>query len=141
MKEYNNIKIIAVDHGYGNIKTANCIFPTAITGYDSRPVFDGDLLEYEGRFYRIGEGHKSFIAEKVEDEDFRLLTFVAIAKELEFQGIRSASVHLAVGLPMMWVQNQRERFTQYLLRQTEVDFRYNGIQYHIHLVGCSVYPH
>lgn len=24
MRELNNIKIIAVDHGYGNIKTANC---------------------------------------------------------------------------------------------------------------------
>ncbi len=25
MRELNNIKIIAVDHGYGNIKTANTV--------------------------------------------------------------------------------------------------------------------
>ena len=33
MKDMNGIKIIGVDHGYGNIKTANCCFPTGIAGY------------------------------------------------------------------------------------------------------------
>lgn len=140
MREYNNIKIIGVDHGYGNIKTANCIFPTAITGYDSRPAFEGELLEYEGRFYRIGEGHKDFIPDKVEDEDFYLLTLVAMAKELEFQGVRNAEVHLVVGLPMMWVRSQRERFKAYLLHQPDIFYTYNGRSYHIRLVGCSCYP-
>ena len=32
MKELKSIKIIAVDHGYGNIKTANTVTPTGITG-------------------------------------------------------------------------------------------------------------
>ena len=31
MKELNGIKIIAIDHGYGNIKTANTVTPTGIT--------------------------------------------------------------------------------------------------------------
>ena len=31
MRELNNIKIIAVDHGYGNIKTANTVTPTGVT--------------------------------------------------------------------------------------------------------------
>ena len=29
------IAVIGIDHGYGNIKTANTITPTAITEYDS----------------------------------------------------------------------------------------------------------
>ena len=30
MKNKNGIYIIGVDHGYGNIKTANCCFPTGV---------------------------------------------------------------------------------------------------------------
>lgn len=46
------------------MKTANTIFPTAITAYDTAPMFKGDVLEYGGRFYRVGEGHKGFVAER-----------------------------------------------------------------------------
>ena len=45
MKELKSIKIIAVDHGYGNIKTANTVTPTDITAYDTEPIFSGNILE------------------------------------------------------------------------------------------------
>ena len=64
MREINNTKIIAVDHGYGNIKTANTVTPTGITAYESEPIFTGNILEYNGIYYRIGEGHKEFIPDK-----------------------------------------------------------------------------
>lgn len=38
MKELRNgIKIIGIDHGYGNIKTANTVTPTGITVYNPNP--------------------------------------------------------------------------------------------------------
>ena len=85
MKKLNDQIIIGVDHGYGNIKTANHCFRTGILGYDSEPLFTGDMLTYNGRYYLIGEEHKEFIAEKIKDEDYYLLTLVALAKELEDQ--------------------------------------------------------
>ena len=60
MKELNNLKIIAVDHGYGNIKTANTVTPTGITAYDAEPAFSGNILEYNGVYYRVGEEHKDY---------------------------------------------------------------------------------
>ena len=39
MRELNNIKIIAVDHGYGNIKTANTVTPTGVTAYEQSRSF------------------------------------------------------------------------------------------------------
>ena len=60
--------IVAIDHGYGNIKTANCCFPTGIAGYDAEPLFTADMLVYEDRYYLIGEGHKEFLAEKTMDD-------------------------------------------------------------------------
>ena len=61
MRELRNTKIIAVDHGYGNIKTANTVTPTGIKAYETEPIFTGNILEYNGIYYRIGEGHKKFI--------------------------------------------------------------------------------
>ena len=92
MKELRNIKIIAVDHGYGNIKTANTVTPTGITAYDTEPIFSGNILEYNGSYYRIGEGHKEFIPDKAMDEDYYLLTLMAVARELNVHGIREADV-------------------------------------------------
>ena len=140
MRELNSIKIIGVDAGYGNIKTANTVTPTGITACDSQPIFNGSILEYEGKYYRIGEGHKEFISDKVEDDDFYLLTLMAIAKELNICGIRQADVYLAAGLPMTWIRNQRDTFREYLLRNEQVAFRFNGKDYMIRFVGCSVYP-
>ena len=30
MKKFNETYVIGIDHGYGNMKTANCCFPTAM---------------------------------------------------------------------------------------------------------------
>ena len=95
MRELNNTKIIAIDHGYGNIKTANTVTPTGITAYETEPIFPGSILEYNGMYYRIGEGHKEFIADKAMDEDYYLMTLMAVARELNICGIRTANVHLA----------------------------------------------
>ena len=140
MRELNNIKIIAVDHGYGNIKTANTVTPTGVTAYETEPIFSGNILEYGGIYYRIGEGHKEFIADKAVDEDYYLLTLMAVARELNVYGIREADVHLAAGLPLTWICKQREDFRSYLLRNKEVNFRFNGNDYYIRFVGCSLFP-
>ena len=120
------IAVIGIDHGYGNIKTANTITPTAITEYDTEPVFSGNILEYGGKYYRIGEGHKEFIVNKAMDEDFYILTLMGVACELNRAGMREADVHLAAGLPLTWVRKQRESFREYLLRNERVEYRYNG---------------
>ena len=104
MREFRNVKIIAVDHGYGNIKTANTVTPTGITAYETEPIFTGNILDYNGTYYRIGEGHKEFIPDKAIDEDYYLLTLMAVARELNIFSIQEADVHLAAGLPLTWIR-------------------------------------
>lgn len=140
MKERNNIKIIAVDHGYGNIKTANTVTPTGVIASKTEPIFSGNVLEYENTYYCIGNIHKEFVADKALDEDYYLLTLMAVARELNVFGIHEATVHLAAGLPLTWIRRQREEFRNYLLRNEEVRYRYNGKDYHIRFVGCTIYP-
>ena len=66
MRELKNTKIIAVDHGYGNMKTANTVTPTGIKAYETEPIFTGNILEYNGIYYRIGEGTKNLSRIKVQ---------------------------------------------------------------------------
>lgn len=140
MRELNNTKIIAVDHGYGNIKTANTVTPTGITAFETEPIFTCNILEYNGTYYRIGEGHKEFISDKAMDEDYYLLTLMVVARELNVFSIQEADVHLAAGLPLTWIRNQREEFRSYLLQNPEVSYRFNNKDYHILFVGCCLYP-
>ena len=65
---------------------------------------------------------------------------MAVARELNVYGIREADVHLAAGLPLTWIRKQREDFRSYLLRNKEVNFRFNGNDYYIRFVGCSLFP-
>lgn len=142
--DVNGAMIIGVDNGYGNMKTARRCFKTALVKYDSEPVLSRDYLEYDGKFYVIGEGHKGFVADKQSDEDNYILTLAAIAKELEARGIKeavnTARIHLAVGLPLKWVQAQKEDFRKYLMRNRMVEFKYKNRMYRLEFVGCTVMP-
>ena len=71
MKNNNNetVMVIGIDHGYGNMKTATRCFPSGVARYDKEPIFQNNLLFYNGMYYQIGEEHKEFCAEKTQDED------------------------------------------------------------------------
>ena len=140
MKVYQDKVIIAVDTGYGNIKTANHYFRTGIMAYDSEPLFTKDMLVYDGKYYLIGEGHKEFLPEKQLDEDYFLLTLVAIAKELKTAGTTEADVILAVGLPLTWMTGQKEAFRSYLLRDGDIYFTYRKVDYTVRICDVRVYP-
>ena len=140
MKTKDNKKIIGIDHGYGNIKTANFCFATGIIGSDEEPLFTKDMLVYEGRYYLIGEGHKEFAAEKVNDDDYYLLTLVAIAKELHREGLTEADVIIAAGLPLTWTSYQKKDFIAYLSKNKDVKFIYKKIEYNIHIDDVKIYP-
>lgn len=140
MKRYNDSLIVGIDHGYGNIKTANTVTPTGITKLDAEPTFSKGVLFYEGSYYLIGEGHKEFISDKCQDSDFYLFTLMGIARELNHEGITSARVQLAVGLPLTWVNRQRDEFRRYMLQRESVDFKYEDKLYSVKIVGCFVFP-
>ena len=140
VKDHQGIKIIGIDNGYGNIKTANCCFPAGLTVHDAEPVFKDDLLVYDGRYYLIGTGHKEFKADKTGDDDYYILTLASIARELNVYGLTDATVYLAVGLPLTWVSRQREDFKAYLTRNRELAFTFRGKAYRVEIAGVDVFP-
>ena len=63
MKKFNEMYVIGIDHGYGNMKTANCCFPTGVMKSDTEPTFVSDLIVWNCKYYSIGVGHKEFTAD------------------------------------------------------------------------------
>ena len=102
MKNNNNetVMVIGIDHGYGNMKTATRCFPSGVARYDKEPIFQNNLLVYNGMYYQIGEEHKEFCAEKTQDEDYYVLTLAAIARELDGKGMNRARYTLQPDFPL-----------------------------------------
>ena len=140
MNNNTNPIIIGIDHGYGNIKTAHCCFKTGVAAYDKEPTFKSNLLIYESRYYLIGEEHKEFISDKMTDSDYYILTLAAVARELNIRKLTSARVHLAAGLPLTWVSEQKDSFKAYLLQNDSADFTFKGVDYHVDFVGADIFP-
>ncbi len=84
MRDYNmnGTLIIGCNHGYGNIKTAHFCFKASAEASETAPIFSKDYVKYEDKYYVISEGHKNFLADKIADDDYYILTLAAIAKEL-----------------------------------------------------------
>ena len=140
LNDERNVCIIGIDHGYGNIKTANRCFRTGLAVYDSEPLFTKDMLVYNGKYYLVGEGHKEFVAGKDNDDDYYVLTLAAIAIELRELNLTSADVHIAAGLPLTWTAGQKERFREYLTKNETVDFVFDRVNYSLKITGASIYP-
>ena len=140
MKMIDDVIIIGIDSGYGNIKTANCCFPASVSAYDKEPVFKENLLVFESKFYLIGEGHKEFLADKTKDFDYYVLALAAIARELNIRKMTCGKIRIAAGLPLTWVSGQRDEFRDYLLQNKAVDFSFRNVSYHVEIVGVDVFP-
>ena len=135
------VMVIGIDHGYGNMKTATRCFPSGVARYDKEPIFQNNLLVYNGMYYQIGEEHKEFCAEKTQDEDYYVLTLAAIARELDGKGMNRATVHIAAGLPLTGFGREKQKFKEYLFRKEQpVRFFYEGERYEIQIEDVKLFP-
>jgi len=77
--------------------------------------------------------------EKAVSDDY-ILTLAAIGRELNIRKQTSARIHLAAGLPLTWVSEQKDAFKKYLLQWDSTDFTFRGVEYHIDFVGADIFP-
>lgn len=132
MRKFNEMYVIGIDHGYGNMKTANCCFKTGLLAYDAEPLFTGDMIVYDGKYYLIGEGHKEFLPDKIRDEDYYVLTLVAIAKELQREKLTEAKVIIAAGLAADLDKRTEKRFCRLSQQKqgSQLHLSESGLSYH-----------
>lgn len=138
--ENNNIEVIGIDHGWANMKSSNEIFVSGIKEITTEPALYDNVLEYGGKYYKIGGKRLEVKKTKVEDENYYLLTLAAIAKELERKGLRCANIFLAVGLPLTRFGAEKQDFIDYLSKNRQVTFRFEKRLYNINVFRVSVFP-
>ena len=49
MKMIDDVIIIGIDSGYGNIKTANCCFPASVSAYAREPCLCSVQVRFQSR--------------------------------------------------------------------------------------------
>ncbi len=137
----DNIEVIGIDHGWSQMKTVNApVFSSGIREILTEPAFFDDVLEYDGKYYKVGTARETVMENKVENEDYYLLTLAALAKELRIRGKFEANVVLAVGLPASRYGDEKQGFVEYLSRNEEVRFLFEQKAYHIKIVKVAVFP-
>ena len=116
-KDYETY-VIGVDHGYNNMKTYNCHFPTRISTRDTLPDVTGGILQLEGKIYDEYGAAVPYTEtfDKTVSDDFYHLTLISIAKELKLKNVNGGIVKLATGLPLRYFERQKEDFKKYLLQ-------------------------
>ena len=130
-----NTVVIAIDHGWSNMKTVHETFTSGIREITTEPALFENVLEKDGKYYKVGSERLKVKDSKVEDENYYLLSLAATAKELDRLGKRTANVYWAVGLPLTRFGKEKEAFIKYLNQNREVTFKYEKKQYHIITTG------
>ena len=136
----NKLEVIGIDHGWSMMKTISQVFVTGVKEITTTPALFGDVLEYEGKFYKVGTVRQEVKDTKVEDDSFYLLTLAAVAKELKRRGIAEAKVFLAVGLPLTRFGAEKNDFIKYLTKNKRVSFKYENEPYYIEMDDVAVFP-
>ena len=133
---------IGVDHGYYAIKTRHFSFPAGITAYRYEPYTLQNTLEYQGKYYVCGTGRQPILRNKMENDNYYLLTLAAIAKEIQQRGEkRECAVNLGAGLPLAGFGREKKAFREYLLRSSQpVSFKFEGISYQVTIQDVRLFP-
>ena len=121
MYEENNSQdkpvVIGIDHGFSLMKTKHHIFSNGIVRCNGRPPVAENSFYYDGSYYCIGGERKTVQEDKTADEDFFLLTLVAVAKEIKTRELpRTLRVVLGVGVPFKRFGKEQAKLVAYLKR-------------------------
>ena len=133
--------IIGFGNGYQFGKTARTLFGNGIHAMGKvEPSVREHSLKYGRKFYKVGEGRAAITEDKVSDEDAKLLTMAAMAKELSMEGIRKAEVVLAVGLLFSDYGREKRQLLEYYSQKPALRYEYEGIRYDVDIARVFVFP-
>ena len=140
-KDEENMNIGA-GHGYYAMKTRHFSFPAGITAYRYEPYTLQNTLEYQGKYYVCGTGRQPILRNKMENDNYYLLTLAAIAKEIQQRGEkRECAVNLGAGLPLTGFGREKKAFREYLFRSSQpVNFKFEGISYQVTIQVVRLFP-
>jgi len=145
MYEENNSQdkpvVIGIDHGFSLMKTKQHIFCNGVVRCNGRPPVAENSFYYDGSYYCIGGERKTVHEDKTADEDFFLLTLVAVAKEIKTRELpRTLRVVLGVGVPFKRFGKEQAKLVAYLKRSGPHFIEFEEEDYVITIENVYCFP-
>ena len=140
IEEIRKLTPIGFDHGWNFCKTRHASFLSGLREITTEPALYDNVLEYGGKYYKIGTKRMEVRENKVSDDTFYLLTLAGIAMELRERGMTTARILLSAGLPLTRFGDEKDDFIRYLGQNRDVRFKFEQVEYHIFIEKVSVYP-
>ena len=133
---------IGVDHGNRQVKTVHNTFISGIIKSSTVPPGMKDVLEYNDMYYSLSSKRLPYKIDKTVDEDFFILTLIAIAEEIFSRKLPGSTFDaaLGVGLPPQHYSRQKDRFGKYFTDKGRIEYRYKGRQFRVCITNAKVYP-
>ena len=78
----NKIEVIGIDHGWSGMKTVHEVFTSGCKEISTEPAFTENLLEYGGKYYKIGSKRLEVKDTKVTDEEVKQAMAVRVPKDV-----------------------------------------------------------
>ena len=138
--EDKKIEIIGIDHGWSNMKTISSIFTSGVKEITTEPALFDNVVEFEGKYFKVGGKRLEVKDTKVTDENYYILTLASIGRELNRRGLRRANLFLSVGLPLTRFGAEKKDFIDYLMKKKEINFKFENIKYSVCIERVSVFP-
>lgn len=132
--------VIGIDHGWSAMKSCNAVMTTGVKEITTQPAVFEDVVEYDGKYYKVGANRLEVKDTKVNNENFYILTLAMLGKELMNRGITEANVILSVGLPLTRFGAERKDFIHYLSKNKEIEFRYENTAYQVTIDRVMTFP-
>ena len=74
--------VIGIDHGWSGMKTVHEVFTSGCKEISTEPAFTENLLEYGGKYYKIGSRRLEVKDTKVTDEEVKQAMAVRVPKDV-----------------------------------------------------------
>lgn len=129
--------ILGIDNGNYNTKSSEgMLYASGFTCSATAPISLENVLEYNGRFYCLGDRRLPVQANKALTEDVFILSLPAMAAAVSESG--DSNINLGVGLPIMSYGNQKTAFAEYFMRSAS--FKWCGQPCSVTVENCRVFP-
>lgn len=135
-----SVEIIGIDHGWSLTKSISSIITSGVKEITTEPALFDHVVEFEGKYFKVGGKRLEVKDTKVTDENYYILTLASIGKELSRRGLRRANILLSVGLPLTRFGAEKKDFIDYLMKRKEISFKYENIRYNVNIERVSVFP-
>jgi len=134
------ILYVGVDIGYGMTKGGECVFPSGVKKLPVKPPIEQRTVYSNGNYYSIGSPKMDIQESKFSNENTLILTEAVIAEALKGLGIKSAKIHLGVGLPLTRMGAEKTAYKDYMLKSKNHTFKYEGRTYTVEIISVDVFP-